>query len=89
MPSAGYIVPCVKGMQYHMDKISTKYHSSFVLAPILKRMPYYNKNETYILASILDPRFKLRWCQSDGDILKYRTMLKNVASKYLHQPAFE
>ena len=53
--------------------ISTKYHSSFVLAlkeSLLKRMPYYEENETYILASILDPRFKLRWCQSDGDKLR-------------------
>lgn len=32
-----------------------------------RRMQYYLQNEVYILAAILDPRFKLRWCTSDED----------------------
>ena len=39
-------------------------------------------NETYILASILDLRFKHRWCRSERDKLRYKAMLKGEASKY-------
>ena len=43
-----YIVPCVKGLQYHIRKASTKYHSSFVLAlkeSLQKRMPSLRQME--------------------------------------------
>ncbi len=47
-------------------------------------MPYYEESETYILASLLDPRFKLRWCKRDVDKIRYKALLKNQATKYIN-----
>ena len=30
-----------------------------------KRLPGYQKDESYIIAAVLDPRFKMRWCPDD------------------------
>ena len=39
-------------------------------------MPYYEENETYIVAGILDPRFKLRWCSDDAERARSLDLLK-------------
>ena len=64
VPSAGYVLPCIRGLNHHMQSVVSKYNSSFVTAlklSLKKRVPYYEEIETYLLATILDPRFKLRW----------------------------
>lgn len=69
-PSAGYVIPCVKGLAHHLHKISLKYKSPFVTslaASFDKRMPYYEDTVVYKLAAVLDPRFKLRWCSDDTE----------------------
>ena len=30
-------------------------------------MPYFEETEPYLLAAVLDPRFKLRWCVIDDE----------------------
>ena len=62
VPSAGYVLPCIRGLNHHMQAISSKYHSTFVLAlkeSLRKRLSYFEEKEVYITAAILDPRFKL------------------------------
>ena len=85
VPSAGYVLPCVKGLQHHLDRCASKYHSSFVAAlkaSLQIRVPHFEENETYILAAMLDPRFKLRWCKSDSNKIRYKEILKNEAKKH-------
>ncbi|XP_011408936.1 PREDICTED: zinc finger BED domain-containing protein 1-like, partial [Amphimedon queenslandica] len=58
IPSAGYILPCVRGLDHHMKGMILKYHSTFVQAlksSLRKRMAYYEEQEAYIVAAILDP----------------------------------
>ena len=43
-------------------------HSGFVRALFERRMPEYEQNKTYIHAAILDPRFKLRWCEERKEL---------------------
>jgi hypothetical protein len=85
VPSAGYVLPCIKGLKHHLNMCSSRYNSSLVLAlknSLERRMPYYETNESYILAAMLDPRFKLKWCKSQADRIKYKLMLKEEAKKY-------
>jgi hypothetical protein len=61
--SSGYVLPCIRGLKHHLSKLSSKYHHSFIstLQSLLmeSRMNSYETTEIYILAAILDPRFKL------------------------------
>lgn len=86
VPSAGYVLPCVRGLLHHINHCSTKFHSSFVQAlkaSLTERVSSYENNDSYVLAAMLDPRFKLRWCVSGSDKLKYQEMLKLEAQKWL------
>lgn len=68
VPSAGYVLPCVRGLKHNVQGMVSKYHSTFVQAlkqSLGKRMTLYEENKIYITAAIVDPRFKLRWCLSD------------------------
>ena len=51
VPSAGYVLPCIRGLNHHMQNIVSKYNSSFAAAlklSLKKRMPYYEEIETYL-----------------------------------------
>ena len=79
VPSAGYVRPCIRGLNHHIENMVSKYHSGLVrgLQQSLQiRMPYYEENETYIVAAILDPRFKLRWCSDNAERTRSLDMLK-------------
>ena len=79
VPSAGYVLPCIRGLNYHIENMVSKYHSGLVrgLKQSLQRhMPYHEENETYIVAGILDPHFKLRWCSDDAERARSLDLLK-------------
>lgn len=66
-------------LNHHIENMVSKYHSGLVhgFKQSLQRcMPYYEENETYIVAGILDPRFKLRWCSDDAERAKSLDLLK-------------
>ena len=78
-PSAGYVLPCIRGLYHHIETVVSKYHSGLVCGlkqSLQRRMPYYEENETYIIAGILDPRFKLRWCSNDAERARSLDLLK-------------
>eukprot|EP00800_Vazella_pourtalesii_P000772 TRINITY_DN10666_c0_g1_i1.p1 TRINITY_DN10666_c0_g1~~TRINITY_DN10666_c0_g1_i1.p1 ORF type:complete len:613 (+),score=107.43 TRINITY_DN10666_c0_g1_i1:54-1841(+) len=66
--SAGFIIPVTRGIKHKLDQITAVYTGD--LLPTVKllveeRLSRYEQDETYITASILDPRFKLRWSNQD------------------------
>jgi len=82
VPSAGYVLPCFRGLDHHVKNMVSKYHSGFVqgLKNSLQRcMPYYEENETYIL----DPHFKLRWCLNDAEKQKSIDLLKSALERII------
>ena len=78
-PSAGYVLPCIRSLKHQLANSITKpYHSSFVLSlkdSLTRRMAIYETMNDYILAAILDPRFKLLWCQDDDKKTRVKTIL--------------
>ena len=78
-PSAGYILPCISGLTEHLEAMSQKHDSNFVRAlqrALKVRMERYKVCETYIVASVLDPRFKLKWCCSNVEKISAKTLLE-------------
>ena len=84
VPSAGYVLPCEVGLAHHVQGLVSHYNLSFIQGlkeSLEKRMPYYEHNETYILAAILDHRFKLRWCSDEAVNLRSKEVLKAAVEK--------
>ena len=62
----------------------SKYHSGLVCGlkqSIHRCMLHYEENETYIVACILDPHFKLRWCSDDAKRERSLDLLKAVLER--------
>ena len=60
------IVPCVKVLKSKVDLLSRKYTSRFVAtlkASVYSRLGKYEDIHVFLMASALDPRFKLKWCK--------------------------
>jgi hypothetical protein len=56
-------------MKNQMQSISGIYNSKMVISlqsSIEKRLSKYEKDEDYIIATVLDPRFKLTWCKNEA-----------------------
>jgi hypothetical protein len=77
-PSAGYVLPCTRGLKYQLDNMSSKYHSAFVQelkSSLSTRMAAYEINETYTLAATLDSLFKLYWCHNEQEKEEVKSLL--------------
>ena len=84
IPSAGYVLPCVRGLTHHIQSMISKYHSSFVQAlkqSLRRQMTNYEENEVYIAAAILDPRFKLRWCFDETEKKEFTEMITTMVNR--------
>lgn len=70
-----------------MRNTVSKYNSFFVSAlklSLMKRMPYYEETESYQLAAVLDPRFKLSWAK-DEEKEPLISLLKATVAKMKQQ----
>ena len=47
-------------------------------------MAKYESRQLFILASTLDPRFKIRWCSDDNEEQKVKTILLRQGSQAHH-----
>ena len=63
--TSSMVVPCVRVLKSTIDNLNRKYTSRFVAnlkASVYKRLLKYEEIDAFLLASALDPRFKLKWC---------------------------
>ena len=66
--SASLTVPVTIGLRHQMYQISSTFNNKMVSTfkrSIKEGLSRYEKEETYVVAAVLDLRFKLRWCESD------------------------
>ena len=70
--NAGFIIPCIIGLKFKLDnlRLNVKFDKKLVdelKQSLTRRMEQYENDSTFILASILDPRFKLEWCLTEAE----------------------
>ena len=66
-PSASLVIPCVLGLKCKLASMKERNGTSLVhalSASVDRRLTKFVDNDTYITASVLDARFKLRWARS-------------------------
>ena len=67
--SASLNIPVTFGLKHQIDEISVTYNNKMVntlKASTEKRISGYEKYGSYIVAAVLDPRFRIRWCTDDN-----------------------
>ena len=81
--TGGIVVPCVRILKAELEVLSSKYTSKFVLAlkdSVHKRLTKYKEHDAFQTASVLDPRFKLNWCnESESQILRAAIIAKAMS----------
>lgn len=68
--TSSMVVPCVRVLKSTMENLCQKYTSKFVStlkASVHKRLSKYEEYDAFLLASALDPRFKLKWCTTSTE----------------------
>ena len=63
--TSSMIIPCVRVLKSTMETLSHKYTSRFVASlktSVNKILTRYEDIDEFVLATTLDPRFKLKWC---------------------------
>ena len=82
--NSGFIIPCIIGLKFKLDelRLNVKFDKKLVDAlkqSLTSRMEQFENDSTFILATILDPRFKLEWCLTEADKLeKMELMHRNI-----------
>jgi len=78
--SASITIPVTLGLKHQIKHISGIYSNKMIStfkSSMGKRMAQFESDESYTIASMLDPRFKIRWCVPDG-IEKNTSLLKEA-----------
>lgn len=61
-------IPLTLGLKHKVNQISYDYSSEMISAlksSIERRLSMYESDDTYITSAVLDPRFKVRWCNEE------------------------
>ncbi|XP_069103066.1 zinc finger BED domain-containing protein 4-like [Argopecten irradians] len=64
--SGSLTIPVTLGLEHQLALVEVNYSSKMISAlksSIQSRLSHYKTSENYILASLLDPRFKTVWCK--------------------------
>lgn len=80
--SASFVIPCVRGLRFHLKQVHTAYNNVLVsglLKSVEKRLHTYENNKVYQLAAILDPSFKLDWCNTEEEKVNMQLNLATQA----------
>ncbi|XP_071963965.1 zinc finger BED domain-containing protein 6-like [Antedon mediterranea] len=81
--SVGYVIPCIRGLQHFLQTARVNYVSKLVQQLNQSTITWfasYQFNETYLLAAVLDPRFKCNWCQ-ENDLIKCMQLLEEKGTQ--------
>ncbi|VDI73534.1 Hypothetical predicted protein [Mytilus galloprovincialis] len=80
--SASLTIPVTLGLKHKVNQLSNVYNNKMVTtlkSSIETRLTQFEKDNDFILAAILDPRFKLRWSEPEK-VAPYTVLLKNMTS---------
>ena len=91
--SISFAIPCYFGLLKHLSSSGVRYCKGLRTAlknSLTRRLGMICADPTYIVAAILDPRFKLSWCEG-VDESKYKGVLLSEAAKFspVHQASKE
>ena len=70
--TASFVLPCIVGLRKSLESLSVKFNLRMILTlkqSLNKPMAKYEDGEIFLYASILDLRFKLKWCSHPDDII--------------------
>ena len=82
MVTSSLVVPCVKGMKKKLAVLGERYSCALMKTlkvSFEKRMSQFEENGFLIMATILDPRFKLSWC-SGAAYIENKEQLQELAA---------
>ena len=90
--SSGYVLPCIRGLQYHLNEMNSKYNSGFVHTlkqSLDKRMAQYENNRSFRMPACLDARFKLGWTRDTAESSRVQAELTLVARTSSDEPVVD
>lgn len=77
--TSSMVVPCIRVLKAAMTKLSSKFSNNKLLlslkASVNTRLAQYEDCDDFVLASALDPRFKLKWCANSAEYSMIRAKL--------------
>lgn len=93
--TSSMVVPCVRGLKLHLRDMTSRYNNKLVetlRASVDKRLTVFEEREAFVIASCLDPRFKLDWCATPEECSSQRrnllfTALADVSTRIVANDA--
>lgn len=86
--TASLVLPCIRGLRAELADLSTTYKSKFVstlASSIDSRLGVYEHMESFQLAAVLDPRWKVDWCTPE-EVKDLTDLLSDKVSALLPKP---
>ena len=80
--TSSFVIPCIRGLRRSLETLSVTFNSGMLTAltnSLDRKMAKYESRELFMLASTLDPRFKLKWCTDDDEQQKVKSVLLQKA----------
>ena len=91
--SISLVIPSFLGLKKHLTKVSVKYCNNLVRAlksSLEQRLEYAVDDPLYICGAMLDPRFKLKWCDVENhQSYQEDELLKLCPAVEVIQPPFD
>ncbi|XP_033122539.1 uncharacterized protein LOC117121436 [Anneissia japonica] len=81
--SVSYVIPCIRGLQHFLQTTRVQHVTKMVQQLSQSTITWfasYQFNDTYLLAAVLDPRFKCNWCQ-ENDLIKCMQLLEEKGNQ--------
>lgn len=79
--TASLVIPCIRGLKLKYENLSTKYNTKLlnnIKKAIDDRLSVYESNHFFIIATMLDPRFKVKWCDGAEEVSAATNLLQTT-----------